>query len=240
MQKTRNRLTPFLEIILMVLIGVLFFVTINKMIKNGKIVLKRFKLDDPLIQELYLNFNDEDIKYFSTKNHSISSLDAGYIFTKATSSMTIEDIELGDNTFKISYDSLDSAIKTTFGPDFKYDLSSIKGEFDTYFEIDDKIMVFNIRYDKANEEYIGNYTLRDKDTILVKKELVQAYKNRNLKLKVGYVFYKLDGNYKICDDSKCEKIVKEVDDIEKYDYKDFVTISLRKSSDEAYYYVSNN
>ena len=239
MQKTRNRLTPFLEIILIVLIGVFVFVLINKLIVHGKLGVKKYKLDDPLIQELYSGITDDDIKYLSRENHNSSSLDVGYIFTKATSSMTIEDIELGDKDFKISYDSLDSAIKTTFGPDYKYDLTSISGEYDSYFEIDDKRIVFKIRYDKDQQEYAGTYSYKENDNILVKKELVQATKTRLLNLKIAYTFYKHDGNYKICSDYKCSNIVKEVDDINNYKSDKYITVSLNKASDEAYYFDSN-
>ena len=244
MIKTRNRLTPFLVMILIIEFGILCFVIVHKLRTSNKIGIgiKKYKLDDPLIQELYQSITDEDIKYFAEGEHDINTLTSGYIFTKATSNMTIEDFTLENKVVHLSYDSLDGGIKVAFGPDFKYDLSGINEKVNTYFEIDDKEVDFNIKYDNSKEEYTGNYVNKNlKNKILVKRKLSQATKNRSdeLNLTIDYTLYKFDNNYKICSDYSCEKIVKEVENIDDIEYMNSTTVVLDKASDELYYYNKN-
>ena len=140
----------------------------------------------------------------------------------------------------ISYESLDSAIKTAFGPDIKYDLSDINGKIETNFEINDKKLLFNVKYDKNNKVYYGNYEIiKDTKNINVKKELVQATKTNTVNLKIAYVIYKNGDKIQICSDNDCTKIEKEIDNFDNYKYDKYVTVSLKKASDEVYYYDSN-
>ena len=56
MKASRNRLTPFLVIILIVLIWILVSLILYKLMRNGTFSnVKRLKLDDDLVQELYLS-----------------------------------------------------------------------------------------------------------------------------------------------------------------------------------------
>ena len=55
------------------------------------------------------------------------------------------------------------------------------------------------------------------------------------------MFYKFDNDkYKICSNEKCERVVKEVENIDDYKFDSFVNISLKKASDEVYYYYKNS
>ena len=159
-----------------------------------------------------------------------------YIFSKATRFMTIEDIEIAGGQFKISFESLDGAIKTAFGPDFKYDLSNINAKVNTNFVLDDNLLVFDIKYDKSTNSYVGTYSTYTNSDILVNKKLLSATKDKYVNLTIGYIFYKHDTNYKICNNSSCDKIDKEVNSLDDIDYSDKIVVSLSKESDEVYYY----
>ena len=242
MKRSRNRVTPFLVAILVVLVWILIFSVIYKFIQNNnRRRIKRLKLDDDLVQELYSYITANDLLVYSKKEYNINNLPIEFIFSKATDFMTLEDIELNSkNEFKISYESLDSAIKTAFGPDIKYDLSDINGKIETNFEINDKKLLFNVKYDKSNKVYYGNYeTIKDTKNVNVKKELVQATKTNTVNLKIAYVIYKNGDKIQICSDNKCTKIEKEIDNFDNYKYDKYVTVSLKKASDEVYYYDSN-
>ena len=242
MIKTRNRLTPFLVIILILELGVWCFVFVHKLRVSEKIGIRKYKLEDPLIQELYQNITDEDIKYYAEGKHDVNSLTSGYIFSKATKNMTVEDFKVENKMFYITYDALDFGIKIGFGPDFKYDLSSINGLVNTYFEINDKPVNFNVKYDSLKEEYTGLYSYKDlNNEIFVKRKLVQATKNRedDLNLKIEYAFYKKSNKLQVCEDYRCEKIIKEVTNIDDVDYTNTMTVVLNKASDDLYYYAEN-
>lgn len=243
MKKSRNRVTPFLVGILVVLVWVLIFSVIYKVLKNNNSRrIKRLKLDDDLVQELYSYITNDDIKIYSLENYTIDNLPADFIFRKATDFMTLEDLELNSkNEFKISYESLDSAIKTAFGPDFKYDLSNINSSIDTNFEINDKKLLFNVKYDKEKKLYYGTYKVINNDKeINIKRELVQATKTNTVNLKIAYVVYMNSDKIQVCSDINCNNIEKEIDNFDNYNYDKFVTISLKKASDEVYYYNSNS
>ncbi len=243
MKASRNRLTPFLVIILIVLIWILVALILYKLMRNGTFSnIKRLKLDDDLVQELYSYITDEDIIIYSDHEYDLNTLPATYIFSKATRFMTIEDVEFTTNKqFKISYESLDSAIKTAFGPDIKYDLSKLNDTIKTNLELNDHKLLFKVKYDSVSNSYIGTYEEVTSPTpVLINHKLVMATKNDTVNLKVGYVFYKSGDKYQICDDYNCQKIVKEVDSLDNYDYEQFITVSLKKASDEVYYYNSNS
>lgn len=246
MKKSRNRLTPILVIILIILIWILAVTIIYKMVKNGTFIgSRKLKLNDDLVQELYSYVTDEDIVLYSNGKYDINSLPSDYIFSKATKFMTIEDIEfLDNNNFIISYESLDGAIKTAFGPDIKYDLSNINTQVKTYIETEEEYkLVLDVKYNSKTKEYYGTYTTTGKkDEVIIKKELVEASKDDYVNLKVGYIFYKYsDNKYKICNDINCSRVLKEVSTIDDYtDYDSYVTISLKKASDEVYYYYKNS
>ena len=242
MKISRNRVTPFLVAILVVLVWIFILSVIYKFIQNNnRRRIKRLKLDDDLVQELYSYITANDLLVYSKKEYNINNLPIEFIFSKATDFMTLEDIELNSkNEFKISYESLDSAIKTAFGPDIKYDLSDINGKIETNFEINDKKLLFNVKYDKNNKVYYGNYEIiQDIKNINVKKELVQATKTNTVNLKIAYVIYKNGDKIQICSDNDCTKIEKEIDNFDNYKYDKYVTVSLKKASDEVYYYDSN-
>ncbi len=242
MSKSRNRVTPILVFILIVLIWILVALIIYKAMSNG-VFEKKLKLNDDLVQELYSYVTDEDIILYSSNKYDINSLPSEYIFSKATKVMTLEDIELSNNQFTIDYDSLDGAIKTTFGPDIKYDLSNINGEVQTYLETEEEYkIILNVKYDSKNKKYYGTYSTTGKENeVKIKKSLVSATKGEYVNLKVGYVFYKFDNDkYKICSNEKCERVVKEVENIDDYKFDSFVNISLKKASDEVYYYYKNS
>lgn len=243
MKKSRNRVTPFLLALLVVLVWVFIFSVIYKVIKNNNNRrIKRLKLDDDLVQELYSYVTNEDILAYSLNKYSIDSLPSDFIFKKATDFMTIEDVELNSkNEFKILYESLDGAIKTAFGPDIKYDLSDINSSIKTNFELNDNKLLFDVKYDKDNKYYYGTYTIiKDEKEINVKKELVQATKTNTVNLKIAYVIYKNSDKIQICSDYKCDKIENEIDNFDDYKYDRYVTVSLKKASDDVYYYNSNS
>lgn len=243
MIKSRNRVTPFLVGILVVLVWILIFSVIYKVLKNNNSHrIKRLKLDDDLVQELYSYITNDDIMIYSLDNYTIDNLPTNFIFRKATDFMTIEDIEMNSkNEFKISYESLDSAIKTAFGPDIKYDLSDINSSIKTNFELNDNKLLFNVKYDKNTNMYIGTYKIiKDEKEINVKKELVQATKTNTVNLKIAYVVYMNGDKIQICDDINCDKIEKEINNFDNYKYDKYVTISLKKASDDVYYYDSNS
>ena len=243
MLKSRNRVTPFLVAILVVLVWILIFSIIYKFIKNNNNRrIKRLKLDDDLVQELYSYISSDDILVYSLEKYSIDNLPIDFIFEKATNFMTLEDIELNSkNEFKISYESLDSAIKTAFGPDIKYDLSNINGKIKTNFEINDNKLIFDVKYDKENKYYYGTYEIIKKEVeVYVKKELVLATKTNTVNLRIAYVIYKNSDKIQICSDYKCDKIEKEIDNFDDYKYDRYVTVSLKKASDDVYYYNSNS
>ena len=242
MKKSRNRITPMLVIVLIVLIWILIACIIYKLTKNGTIGVKRLKLEDDLVQELYSYTTDDDIFLYTKSEYSIENLPSEYIFSKASRFMTLEDVELNETSkqFVITNECLDSAIKTAFGPDFKYDLSQLNSSVKTEFELNEHKLLFNVKYDSATKNYIGTYSeILTTDDILVTKKLLAATKNDTVNLRVGYYFYKYDTNYKICNNEKCEEIVEEVDSLDDLKYDKYITISLKKASDEVYYYYSN-
>ena len=242
MKKSRNRVTPILVIILIVLIWVLFACIIYKLTKNGTIGVKRLKLEDDLVQELYSYTTDDDILLYSKSGYNIESLPSEYIFSKATRFMTLEDVELNDVTkqFSITQECLDSAIKTAFGPDFKAELKNIDASVKTDFELNEHKLLFKIKYDSSTNSYVGTYSeITTNDNILVTKKLLAATKSKTVNLRIGYYFYKFDTNYKICNDSKCDSIVEEVNSLDDLKYDKYITVSLKKASDEVYYYDSN-
>jgi len=240
-KNSRNRLTPLLVGILIGLIWLLIFLIIYKVLRNNSLKnVKKLKLDDDLVQELYMGISDDDILLYTTGKYTNSNLPVNYIFKRATKSMTIEDIEFKDNTFKITYDSLDSAIKTVYGPDFEYDLSKIDGSIETYIMLDGKYLLFNVKYDSNLNAYVGTYSKIDTmSDIKLKRELVQAYKDKNINLKIEYTIYKENGKYQICSDSSCSKIEKEVDNLDDYKSKKHVKVELKKASDDVYYFKEN-
>lgn len=240
-KNSRNRLTPLLVAILICLVWILIFEIIYKVLHNDKLKnVKKLKLDDDLVQELYVGVSNDDILLYSTDNFKRETLPAKQIFRKATKTMTLEEVELNKGNFKISYEALDSAITTIYGPDFKYDLSDINGEVETYFEYEGSYLLFNVKYDKENKSYVGTYSkIEKKSDINVKRELVQAYKDKNINLKIGYVIYKQSDKYQICSDSTCSKIEKEVDSLDDYKYDKYIKVSLAKASDEVYYFSSS-
>lgn len=242
MKRSRNRVTPFLVAILVILVWFLIFSIIYKTIQNRNSKrIKRLKLDDDLVQELYSYITSDDLLVYSEKDYNIENLPINFIFSEATDFMTLEDIELNSkNEFKITYESLDSAIKTAFGPDIKYDLSDINDKIKTNFEINDNKLLFNVKYDKDNKIYFGTYEIiKDEQIINVKKELVQATKTNTVNLKIAYVIYKNGDKIQICSDNECSKIEKEIDNFDSYKYDKFVTVSLKKASDEVYYYSND-
>lgn len=241
MIKSRNRVTPILVIILIIVFWVFIGVLIYKLQQNiSKNKVTKLKLEDDLVQELYSYISDEDVILFSEKKYDVTNLPNSYIFSKAVKKLTIEDIIFNKGQFIISYNALDNGIKMAFGPDMKYDLSTINDNVLTEFDLNDNNVVFNVRYNSSKKQYYGSYTLSKKSNIQVSKKLVSATKTDTVNLEVGYVFYKYDTNYKICNDKTCSKIIKEIDNIDDYDYsKKTFTISLKKASDDIYYYESN-
>lgn len=240
MKNSRNRLTPFLIIILLILIWILVAVIVYKLI-NGKLKnIKRLKIDDDLVQELYSSIDDDDIILYSKGEYDINNLPADYIVSKASKYLSPEDIEFNNKQFVLSYESLDGAVKTAFGPDIKYNLEDINTNVNTYLQEDGKDLKLQMAYDKNNKNYIGTYSkINKKDNILIKKELVSATKTDTVNLRIDYFFYKKDKKYQICNNAKCDKIIKEVKDLDDYDYQDFAIVSFLKASDEVYYYNSN-
>jgi hypothetical protein len=187
-----------------------------------------------------MGVTNDDILLYTTGKYTTSNLPVNYIFKRATKYMTMEDIEFKSNTFKITYDSLDSAIKMAYGPDFEYDLSKINDSIETYLMIDGKYLLFNVKYDDKEKVYIGTYSkIENTSDIKVKRELVQAYKDKTINLKIEYTIYKENGKYQICSDSTCSKIEKEVDSIDDYKSKKYVKVELKKAEDDVYYFKSN-
>ena len=85
MLKSRNRVTPFLVAILVVLVWILIFSIIYKFIKNNNNRrIKRLKLDDDLVQELYSYISSDDILVYSLEKYSLDNLPIDFIFEKAT------------------------------------------------------------------------------------------------------------------------------------------------------------
>lgn len=244
MKGNRNRLTPFLVIILLVLIWILISIIIFKLMENGTIGnTKKLKLDDDLVQELYSYITLDDVKIYSSKDYDINTLPDTYIVSKASRFMTIEDIELlNNNRFVISSNSLDNFIKTAFGPDIKYDLKDIKGKVESNLELNENKLLLDMTYDKINNNYVGYYKeIKYENEVLVKKELVQATKTDTVNLKINYVFYKKNNNkYDICKDAECNKILESIDNIDDYQLKDSMIVSFSKASDEVYYYQKNS
>lgn len=242
MKNTRNRLTPFLVIILICLIWLMITILIYKLtIKRPVNNVKKLKLDDDLVQELYSYVTDEDIYVYSNGKYDVSNLPNTYIFGRATRYMTTEDIEFGNQKqIKVSKESLDAAIKTSFGPDFTYDLSTLNGTIQTSFILNEKKLSFNVKYDSTSDSYIGIYSENNSNEILVHKELIGATKTDTVNLKVGYAFYKKGTKYQICNDSKCTKIVKELDSLDNFEFENELIVSYKKASDEVYYYHSNS
>ena len=239
----RNRVTPILVIILIVVFWIFIGVLIYKLQKNRVTEeITRLKIDDDLVQELYSYTTDEDIMLYSDKKYDVTNLPSEYIFSKASRFLTLEDIYLKKGQFYISYDALDGAIKTAFGPDMKYDISNINSNITTGIDINDRKLILNVKYNSKSKKYYGTYKFgTNKAQILVSKKLLSATKSDTVNLEVGYVFYKYDTNYKICNDKTCSKIIEEIDNIDDYDYnKKTVTISLKKASDDVYYYEKNN
>lgn len=240
-KNSRNRLTPFLVAILICLVWILIFEIIYKVLHNNELKnIKKLKIDDDLVQELYVGINNDDILLYSTGNFDLQNLPVTHVFKKATKVMTSDEIELNNGKFKISKVALDGAIETVYGPDFKYDLTNINGKVDTYFILDEQYLSFDVKYDKATDCFIGTYSKIDNDSdINVKRELVQAYKDKKINLKIGYVIYKQTDKYQICSDSTCSNIIKEVDTLDNYKYDSYVKVSLAKASDEVYYFSSS-
>ena len=242
--KSKNRVTPFLVIIWLILIIVLIAIILIKMTNKNLANYKNLKTTDDLVMELYDNFDDYDIKLFSNKKYSIDSLPSAYIFKKATRFLTTEDVEFKDNSsFVLDYDAVDSGVRTAFGPDFKYDLKDIDEKVTTEFEINDKKLVFDVSYDSSSNTYVGTYSEDSSfSSIKLSKKLLTAYKKSDIiYLKIGYKFYReVDGKFVLCNNSECardEEIMSSFDD---YDYKQTVLIALKKGSDEVYYYHSNS
>ena len=241
MKHSRNRITPFLVIVLLVLVWILISVIVYKLIAKRLSNIKKLKLDDELVEELYSYVSDDDIFVFSDHDYTVDSLPDNYIIRKATSFMTIEDVAFSNNQIAISYESLDSAIKTAFGPDIKYDLTDFNGTVDTYLELDDYKLQFTMYYDKTTNSFVGTYQkVEHENDINVKRKLVQATKTDTVNLKIGYLFYKQGVNYQICSNSTCDKIIKEVSSLDDIEYDNYLVISLNKSSDEVYYYYKNS
>lgn len=242
MIKSRNRVTPILVIILIAVFWVFIGVLIYKLQKYKSYEkITRLKLDDDLVQELYSYTTDEDIFYFSEKKYDITNLPDDFIFSKALKFLTPEDVYMKKGQFSISYSAINSGVKTAFGPDFKYDISKINSSVLTNFEVNDNKVVFNVKYNPSTKMYYGTYTVSKNNDIQVSKKLVSATKTDTVNLEIGYVFYKYDTNYKICNDKKCTKIIKELENIDDYDYNNkTITVSLKKASDDTYYYDSNN
>jgi hypothetical protein len=242
--KSKNRVTPFLVIILLVLIIVLIAIILIKMTNKNLANYKNLKTSDDLVMELYDNYEDDDIKLFIGKKYTADTLPSTYIFKKATKFMTLEDVEFKENTsFIIDSEAIDSGIKTAFGPDFKYNIKDINGKVVTDFEINDKKLIFDVSYDASSNTYVGTYTEDNSSSaIKLSKKLLSAYKKGDIiYLKVGYQFYKdNNGSYVLCNDSECNKTLDTVTNFEDFKYKKTILIGLKKASDEVYYYSLSN
>ena len=242
MKHSRNRLTPFLVIILIILIWILIAVVAYKLMHRNAFKGTKLKLDDDLVQELYNSVNDEDIILFSNNKYDLNNLPGEYLIRKASLYMTLEDIEFTNSMgFILSYESLDSAIKMAFGPDIKYNLKNFSGEVDTYLEMDEKRLHFKMHYDDTINSYVGSYEeVALDESIKVKRELLRATKTDTVNLRIGYFFYKeKDNKYQICKDASCKKIVKTIDSLD-IDYDNYIEVSMKKASDEVYYYYQNS
>ena len=128
-----------------------------------------------------------------------------------------------------------------FGPDFKYDLSKINTNVLTSLSLkENSYLNLNIHYDSKSNNYLGNYVETEKqDKVKVYHKLVEATKTDTVNLKIGYLFYIKDNQYQICSDESCLKVVKQVSSLKDIDFDKFITINLKKASDEVYYYQSN-
>lgn len=241
MKPVKNRLTPFLIILLIVLLWILFAVVMYKLNSKVKDDITKLNIKDDLVMELYSYNQDEDIILFSQNKYDLNTLPSDYIFKRATRTMTIEDVEINKNNFIITYDSLDAAIKTSFGPDFNYDIKDINSVVKSDLEINDKKVIFNIKYDSNSNNYVGTYTLDNNiDEVKVYKKLVEATKDDYVNLKIGYVFYKENDSINICNDYNCTSIVKTIDSLDDYNFENYITVSLKKASDEVYYYYKSS
>ena len=242
--KSKNRVTPFLVIILLVLIIVLIAIILIKMTNKNLANYKNLKTDDDLVMELYDNFDDYDIKLFSNKKYTTDTLPAAYIFKKATRFLTTEDVEFKENSsFVLDYDAVDSGVKTACGPDFKYDIKSIDEKITTEFEINEKKLVFDVNYDGSSNTYVGTYSEDNSfNSVKLSKKLLTAYKKGDIiYLKVGYKFYREAGEkFVLCNNSECGRDEETVAGFDDYEYKQTVLIALKKGSDEVYYYHSNS
>lgn len=242
MKASKNRLTPFLIILLIILLWILFAVVMYKL--NSKKTIDnvtKLNIKDDLVMELYSYNLDEDIIFFSQSKYDVNVLPSYYIFSRATRFMTVEDVEFSGNSFTITYDSLDAAIKTSFGPDFNYDIKDINNTIKSDLEINDKKIIFNVKYDSSTNTYKGTYSLDDNiNDIKVYKKLVEATKDDYVNLKIGYIFYKENDKFDICNDYTCSSIVASVENIEDYNTNNYVIVSLKKASDEVYYYHKNS
>ena len=242
--KSKNRVTPFLVITLIVMIIILIVVILIKLTNKNLANYKNLTITDDLVMELFENYEDEDIILLSSKRYTKDSLPSSYIFRKATKFMTSEDVEFKDNkSFIIDYDAVDSGIKTAFGPDFKYDIKKINDKIVTDFELEDKKLIFEVNYDASSNTYVGTYS-EDNSTnaIKVSKKLLSAYKKSNIiYLKIGYQVYReADNKIILCEDVECTKDGDTIDTFDNYEYKKTLLIGLKKASDEAYYYNHSN
>lgn len=242
MKNSRNRLTPFLIISLIILIWILIAVILFKLSNNvsvNKIV--KLKLDDDLVQELYSYTNDDDIVLYSKGSYDVNNLPVNYIFSKATRFMTIEDVEISGSKFIVTEEAMDYAIKTAFGPDFKYDLKNIDGIVNTNFELNDNKLEFTVKYDSNNKVYTGTYKeFKSVNNVLVYTKLIDATKDKTVNLKIGYAFYReSNGKIEVCNNSVCGIVKDTVNSKENIKLENEITVSLKKASDEAYYYYSN-
>ena len=233
MKKSKNRVTPILVIILIILLWILAFCIFKKLKKDNNV--KRLSLDDTYT-------TSDDIFLYSKGEYNKDNLPIDYIFAKATYFMSIEDIEIDEEkkTFKITSDYVDKYVKNAFGPDSKYDLTSINALVKTYFELNDHRLLFNVKYDANTHSYVGVYSeITDENQVLVSKKLLDSTDGDKVTLKIGYIFYKYDTNYKICNNDKCDSIVKEVDSLDNIEYDKYVTVTLTKASDDIYYFESS-
>ncbi len=244
MKNSRNRLTPFLVIVLIVLIWVLIGLVIYKLMAKDIIHLdpntKKLKLDDDLVQELYSYVTDDDIILYSSKDYTIDDIPLSYLISKGSKFMTIEDVYFESNKVTISYDSMDSAIKMAFGPDIKYEITSLD-EVLTYLELNDHRLALKLDYDADSENYVGTYReVSDPSEVKVAHKLLGATKNDTVNLEIGYFFYKGEDSYQICKDASCKSVKETITSLDDAKYDNTLIVSLKKASDGVYYYYKNS